>query len=293
MQTVETAYSVVRRRGNHENAKAQVPSRAGRRKISACLVAVSPWMLNYTKVSPVVRNGDIVGVIVATFSLAAILKFTVWEEWINIVAGFWLIASPWVLDYTALMGNIPTLPATANHLAVGLAIVILSLQDSICPRKPSRILRTDKETALPSGLAIAQLSRKRRNRGQMQMKKFMILAVMIAASVAAAAGTHAQTKPGEGDAAAGRRLALLACTGCHVVAPDQPFNPQWTGTPRPPDFKEIANRPDVTAASLQHHLAALPAVPQRPGMANPALGDAQLRDVVAFIISLREKPAGQ
>ena len=128
----------------------------------------------------------------------------------------------------------------------------------------------------------------------MKIEKFMVLVGMIAASVAASAFAHAQSsKPHEGDEAAGRKLALSACTGCHVVAPDQPFNPEWTGPPRPPDFKEIANRPNVTAASLQQHLATLPAVPQRPGMANPALSDAQLRDVVSFIISLRDKPPGQ
>jgi len=40
-----------------------------------------------------------------------------------------LIASPWVLGYTALLGNTRTLPATASHLAVWLAIVILALRE--------------------------------------------------------------------------------------------------------------------------------------------------------------------
>ena len=111
---------------------------------------------------------------------------------------------------------------------------------------------------------------------------------IVAALAAAALAAEAQTKSAAGNAAAGRTLALSACTGCHIVAPDQPFNPEWTGTPRPPDFKTIASRPDVTAAALQHHLETLPAVPQRPGMANPDLSDEQLRDIVAFIVSLRQ-----
>ena len=89
---------------------------------------VSPWILNYSEVRLPVWNTFAVATIVAVFSAAAMLKFTKWEEWINIVAGFWLIASPWLLGYTALLGPTKTLPATtANHLAVGLAIVILSL----------------------------------------------------------------------------------------------------------------------------------------------------------------------
>ena len=122
----------------------------------------------------------------------------------------------------------------------------------------------------------------------MQLKKSAVMMLLIATSVGLAAPVTAQTKRVEGDAAAGRALALSACTGCHIVASDQPFNPEWTGTPRPPDFKTIANRADVTAASLQHHLETLPTVPRRPGMANPDLSTEQLRNVAAFILTLRD-----
>jgi len=115
---------------------------------------------------------------------------------------------------------------------------------------------------------------------------------VIAASVAvcigwAALGASAQTK--QSDVEAGRHLALFACTGCHVVTPDQPFKPIYEGTPHPPDFKDIANRPNVSAASLQHHLETLPAVPQKSGMPNQDLSGEELRNVVAFILSLRDK----
>jgi hypothetical protein len=88
---------------------------------------VAPWMLNYSHVRLVVWNGNSVAAIVAAFSIAAMFKFTKWEEWISIVAGFWLFASPWLLDYAALLPATVALPATANHLAVGLMLVILSL----------------------------------------------------------------------------------------------------------------------------------------------------------------------
>jgi hypothetical protein len=32
-------------------------------------------------------------------SIAALAAFTVWEEWINLVVGLWLIVSPWVLHF--------------------------------------------------------------------------------------------------------------------------------------------------------------------------------------------------
>jgi len=101
-------------------------------------------------------------------------------------------------------------------------------------------------------------------------------------------GASAQTK--QADVEAGRHLALLACTGCHIVAPDQPFKPIYAGPPYPPNFKDIANRSNLTAAALQHHLETLPAVPQNSRMPNQVLSSEELRNVVAFILSLRDKP---
>lgn len=107
--------------------------------ILALWLFAAPWMLDYSQVRLAVWNGDAVAIIVAVSSLAAMLKFNKWEEWISIIAGFWLIASPWLLDYTSLLPLAVPLPALqrnvvhlplpimANHLAVGLAIVILSL----------------------------------------------------------------------------------------------------------------------------------------------------------------------
>jgi mono/diheme cytochrome c family protein len=117
-------------------------------------------------------------------------------------------------------------------------------------------------------------------------------ATAVAASMAwLAPAAQAQTKLVAGDVEAGRHFALFACTGCHQVTPDQPFKPIREGLPRPPDFKDIANRSDVTAAFLQHHLETLPAVPQDAHMPNPMLSSQEIRDVVAFIISLRDRPA--
>lgn len=120
--------------------------------------------------------------------------------------------------------------------------------------------------------------------------KFCRLSVMavVALSVAGLGDLNAKTKPTAGKAEAGRSFALIACTGCHVVAADQPFKPIYSGLPHPPDFRDIANRSDLTAAWLRHHLETLPAVP-KSGMPNLSLSSQQLEDIVAFIISLREK----
>ena len=99
---------------------------------------------------------------------------------------------------------------------------------------------------------------------------------------------HAQPKPA-GDAKEGRALALQACTGCHIVASDQPFKPVHMGDLPAPDFKDIANKSGVTADSLIHYLDMLPTIPKDSRMANADLTAEQTRDVVVYILSLRDK----
>ena len=113
-----------------------------------------------------------------------------------------------------------------------------------------------------------------------------LMGVLFVSLIATAADAK---KPADrGDADAGHDLAVVACTGCHVVSADQPFAPLIKG---PPDFREIANRPDVTVASLRRTIAALPLVPRKGGMANPHLTNDQLADVAAYIMTLREHRA--
>jgi mono/diheme cytochrome c family protein len=124
---------------------------------------------------------------------------------------------------------------------------------------------------------------------QIRTKAFAALAVIAAAAASAELAAHAQPKPA-GDVQEGRAFALEACTGCHVVAADQPFKPIYAGDIHPPDFKDIASKPGVTADSLIHYLDTLPTIPKDSHMANADLTPEQTRDVVAYILSLRGKP---
>jgi mono/diheme cytochrome c family protein len=122
----------------------------------------------------------------------------------------------------------------------------------------------------------------------MSTKRFAVLMLIATAATHAELAAYAQPKPA-GDAKDGRTFALEACTGCHIVAPDQPFKPIYAGDSHPPDFKDIADKPGVTAESLIHYLDTLPAIPKDSLMANADLTPEQTRDVVAYILSLRDK----
>jgi|ERR1700722_17407560 mono/diheme cytochrome c family protein len=122
----------------------------------------------------------------------------------------------------------------------------------------------------------------------MRMKRFAVLMLIAATAAHAKFAAFAQPKPA-GDAKEGRTFALEACTGCHIVAPEQPFKPIYVGEVHPPDFKDVANKPGVTAESLIRYIDTLPAIPKDSLMANADLTAEQTRNVVAYILSLRDK----
>jgi mono/diheme cytochrome c family protein len=117
-----------------------------------------------------------------------------------------------------------------------------------------------------------------------QPRIWIVLAIMSAAATGALA--KAEKNDSMGNAQSGRQVALISCTGCHIVASDQPFKPIYPE--KLPDFETIANKPNTTAASLRHFLETLPAVPKRSQMGNPLLSSEDLRDVVAYVLSLRQ-----
>lgn len=117
--------------------------------------------------------------------------------------------------------------------------------------------------------------------------KFIAAALSGAVIGCFAWSADAQKASTPGDAVAGRALALTACTGCHVVLPDQRFAPVFTGPPPPPDFGAIANRPNTSATSLRKFLSTLHPVPPPQQMADPYLTSREREDLIAFILTLR------
>ncbi|MBU6455967.1 MAG: SPW repeat protein [Bradyrhizobium sp.] len=58
----------------------------------------SPWLFAY--VSEKVRIEIWVsGAAVAAIAIAAIVAFSDWEEWLNLLLGIWLVISPWVIGF--------------------------------------------------------------------------------------------------------------------------------------------------------------------------------------------------
>ena len=57
-----------------------------------------PWMFAF---APGIQSGNAVvsGIVIMALSIAALVGFALWEEWCNLIAGLWLVVSPWALNF--------------------------------------------------------------------------------------------------------------------------------------------------------------------------------------------------
>jgi hypothetical protein len=78
------------------------------------VLAVSPWLFGFSR--DIARaDAWVSAAIVIAVSLMAIIAFAEWKEWTNIIAGLWLVASPWLLGF----------PHTrAMHVVIGVGLLI-------------------------------------------------------------------------------------------------------------------------------------------------------------------------
>jgi SPW repeat len=58
----------------------------------------SPWLFSLPAGAPR-ETALIVGLFIALLSIAALAAFAVWEEWLNLIAGLWLVGAPWLLGF--------------------------------------------------------------------------------------------------------------------------------------------------------------------------------------------------
>ena len=63
------------------------------------------------------RNG-LTGIAIAALAIAALARFAVWEERLNLIVGLWAFASPWVLGFQGT--------AMTVHVIIGAVVAILA-----------------------------------------------------------------------------------------------------------------------------------------------------------------------
>lgn len=116
------------------------------------------------------------------------------------------------------------------------------------------------------------------------MRTTSLAAIM---SCIAACSAFGQTSTTPDDVRKGHDLAVTVCAICHVGAPDQAAKPLMK--PPAPSFESIAQRKGIDADSLQKFMNTTHRGLDNPlGMPNPELMDYQVKQLVAYILSLRK-----
>jgi mono/diheme cytochrome c family protein len=82
-----------------------------------------------------------------------------------------------------------------------------------------------------------------------------------------------------GDPEKGLRYASEACSTCHAVRPEELVSP----VPKAPRFQDVANTRGMTAIALAAWFQT-----SHPTMPNIIIEDSDLRNVIQYILSLKE-----
>jgi mono/diheme cytochrome c family protein len=117
----------------------------------------------------------------------------------------------------------------------------------------------------------------------MWVQRVLLLACLLYPGLA-----RAQDVGNAEDIREGHRLASELCALCHLATPDQPIRPM--SNPPAPPFETIVRRKDFTAEWLTNFLKTTHRGLDEPnGMSNPDLADFQIKQIVAYLMSIHRQ----
>lgn len=82
---------------------------------------LSPWAAGFADQPLVMANFLVIGVLLVGAAVGAILVPKAWEEWVEVILGAWLLASPWLLGFAGMQAPLQV------ALFTGLAVIVLAL----------------------------------------------------------------------------------------------------------------------------------------------------------------------
>ncbi len=98
--------------------------------ILAIALVLSPWVLAFPA-GTVSYNAIVAGAAIGVVAVWALVAYAQWEEWVNLIVGAWVAASPFVLGFAS------TTNAMWTHVVIGLAVALLAAVELwIASRQP-------------------------------------------------------------------------------------------------------------------------------------------------------------
>jgi hypothetical protein len=91
------------------------------------------WMAAYASTANLAAwNSYIMGALVFAFSWGALANRKIWEEWVNLAIGVWVLIAPFVLAFSGTQPG-----AMWNHVVIGVLVALDAL--SVIGRSSSRM----------------------------------------------------------------------------------------------------------------------------------------------------------
>lgn len=84
--------------------------------VLAAVLFISPWVLAFSAEQSASWNAWISAAVIAVLAIGALSFFQEWEEWLNLIAGIWVVVSPWILGFAAITN------AMWTHVVIGLLV---------------------------------------------------------------------------------------------------------------------------------------------------------------------------
>jgi hypothetical protein len=108
---------------------------------------ISPWALGFASSGPsggtnAAPGGGsalssaswdawIVGILIALVAISALSRMALWQEWVNLILGAWVVIAPWALGFSNISN------AAWDHWIVGFLVFIFSLASVSAMRRRS------------------------------------------------------------------------------------------------------------------------------------------------------------
>ena len=93
-------------------------------------LCISPWALRFDLEPTATRTAVISGILIILAEVVSLSVFRVWEEWIAVILGAWLVTCPWIVGISSPVARI-------NLVTVGLLVMALAFYEIWQTRRQS------------------------------------------------------------------------------------------------------------------------------------------------------------
>jgi SPW repeat len=84
------------------------------------ILFLSPWLLGFGSETWAAANARVSGGLVVLLALLAVVRTHDWEEWLNVIAGLWIMGAPWLLWFENVLS------ARWAHVIIGFSIMAIA-----------------------------------------------------------------------------------------------------------------------------------------------------------------------